>query len=191
MKIEQAIDPEIPNWLQNNAERKVIGKAYSFTRTYNIGYIQKEVRMKEKYELRDMMYQFQKEITYYSQMEALAVSQYEKNYNHELIKERTEEIIRVLEKRIEAAEGETTEPPEQRTFTLEELEQYNGKNGNPPYVAIGGTVYDMSSKVVWSGGNHFGMMAGRDLTTNFMSCHQGMIQILQQLPVVGVLVEST
>jgi predicted heme/steroid binding protein len=159
----------------------------------------KEVYMNDEYEIRDMLYQFQKEITYYSQMETYAVSQYEKNYNRELMKERTEEIIKVLEKTLQAAQvsPETPSvvspeiPPEQRIFTLEELEKYDGKNGNPPYVAISGTVYDLSEKIVWSGGTHFGMIAGHDLTMNFMGCHNGMVQILQQLPVVGTLIEST
>lgn len=77
----------------------------------------------------------------------------------------------------------------QRTFTVEELAMYNGENGNPPYVAVNGIVYDLSSKVVWRQGNHFGLKAGRDLTAEFQRCHQGILTRLQQLPQVGTLIQ--
>ncbi|GAA0076508.1 hypothetical protein UT300005_08860 [Clostridium sp. CTA-5] len=75
---------------------------------------------------------------------------------------------------------------EQREFTLEELAQYNGKNGNPAYVAIEGIVYDVSGKSVWDNGEHFGLTAGKDLTEQFKSCH-GMPKFLSTLPKVGIL----
>ena len=34
-----------------------------------------------------------------------------------------------------------------RTFTAEELAKYNGQNGQPAYVAIDGTVYDVSAAI--------------------------------------------
>lgn len=76
-----------------------------------------------------------------------------------------------------------------RTFTVEELAMYNGENGNPPYVAVNGIVYDLSSKIVWRQGNHFGLKAGKDLTAEFQRCHQGILTRLQQLPQVGILIQ--
>lgn len=32
----------------------------------------------------------------------------------------------------------------EKTFTREELAKFNGQNGQPAYVAISGTVYDVS-----------------------------------------------
>lgn len=75
----------------------------------------------------------------------------------------------------------------QRTFTLEELAKYNGKNGNPAYVAVNGTVYDVTNSAVWAAATHFGLSAGKDLTNEFASCHAGQ-PILNKLKIVGKLV---
>lgn len=77
----------------------------------------------------------------------------------------------------------------QRTFTVDELAVFNGEGGNPPYVAVNGIVYDLSSKPVWRLGNHFGLKAGKDLTSEFQRCHQGIMTRLQQLPQVGTLIQ--
>lgn len=73
-----------------------------------------------------------------------------------------------------------------RYFTLEELAQYNGKDGAPAYVAVNGVVYDVTNNSVWKGGPHFGLNAGNDLTKQFQSCHPGAM-VLTRLPVVGYL----
>lgn len=78
----------------------------------------------------------------------------------------------------------------QREFTVQELSQYNGKNGNPAYVAVNGIVYDMSNVLRWAGGSHFGLNAGEDHTLDFAGCHFGMTERLQGLPVVGMLLPS-
>lgn len=52
-----------------------------------------------------------------------------------------------------------------KEFTLEELKQYNGRDGQPAYVAYDGKVYDMSENGMWTDGDHEGMhSAGEDLT---------------------------
>lgn len=76
--------------------------------------------------------------------------------------------------------------PIQKTFTLEELAKYNGKNGYPAYVAIKGTVYDVSTNATWAAATHFGLSAGKDLTKAFESCHAGQ-PVLNKLNVVGKL----
>lgn len=75
---------------------------------------------------------------------------------------------------------------QEKVFSLEELKKFNGQNGNPPYVAVNNTVYDLSSISKWKNGSHFGLYAGNDLTLNFNTCH-GNIKKLKSLPVVGIL----
>ncbi|QEY35075.1 cytochrome B5 [Caproiciproducens galactitolivorans] len=75
-----------------------------------------------------------------------------------------------------------------RIFTKEELSRYNGKNGMPAYVAVNGTVYDVTNNAAWGAATHFGLTAGNDLSTQFASCHAGH-PILQNLPIVGTMVE--
>lgn len=53
-----------------------------------------------------------------------------------------------------------------KEFTLEELQKYNGQNGQPAYVAYEGTVYDVTESAMWGDGDHEGMhQAGADLTS--------------------------
>lgn len=74
-----------------------------------------------------------------------------------------------------------------KEFTIEEVSKYNGKDGMPAYVIINGTVYDTVDVPQWSGGNHFGLVAGVDLTEEFSNCHSNSTEILEKLRVVGVL----
>jgi predicted heme/steroid binding protein len=76
-----------------------------------------------------------------------------------------------------------------KEFTMEELSQYNGSNGNPAYVAIEGIVYDVSMASNWEKGKHYGLKAGQDLTDKFNECH-GIIEVLNNAPKVGVLTED-
>lgn len=77
--------------------------------------------------------------------------------------------------------------PEERVFTLEELAQYDGSNEKPAYVAVSGIVYDVSLEATWGGGTHFNLYAGKDLTAQFNVCHAGSLDILKNLPQIGIL----
>lgn len=75
----------------------------------------------------------------------------------------------------------------QRDFTPAELSKYTGKDGIPAYVAVNGTVYDVTGNAAWAAATHFGLTAGKDLSGEFASCHAGQ-NILSKLTVVGKLI---
>lgn len=75
-----------------------------------------------------------------------------------------------------------------KEFTLEELAQYNGKDGKV-YVAYQGKVYDISTNNAWKRGIHHGCKAGTDFTKQFSRAPHG-AKVLQNYPVVGTLNNS-
>lgn len=79
---------------------------------------------------------------------------------------------------------------EMRSFTLEELSQYNGKDGQPAYVAVDGLVYDVTNVEAWKDGEHkMGLTAGNELTEEITNQSPHGIQVLEGLPIVGEFVE--
>ncbi len=73
-----------------------------------------------------------------------------------------------------------------KIFSLEELVKFNGKNGNPAYVAVDGIVYDVTFEATWAAGRHFGLEAGNDLSNEFKKCHEYQA-VLSKLKKIGVL----
>jgi len=77
-----------------------------------------------------------------------------------------------------------------RQFTEKELIYYDGKNGNPAYVAYDGKVYDVSTSFLWKNGAHQVLHdAGMDLTDALDKAPHGM-DVLNKFPIVGVLVNA-
>jgi predicted heme/steroid binding protein len=77
---------------------------------------------------------------------------------------------------------------EQKKVTRQELEENNGKNGKPAYIAYKGKVYDVSQSSFWLDGDHLGMhQAGKDLTEELeMAPHRE--ETFQRVKLVGELV---
>jgi len=75
-----------------------------------------------------------------------------------------------------------------KKVTKQELEQNNGKNGKPAYLAYKGKVYDVSESSFWLDGEHIGMHnAGKDLTEELeMAPHSE--ENLKRVKLVGDLV---
>ncbi len=80
-------------------------------------------------------------------------------------------------------------PGNYEIFSSQELSEFDGKNGKPAYVAVNGTVYDVTDNAAWAAATHFSLKAGNDLTSEFASCHAGQ-PILGKLKVVGRLVDN-
>ena len=77
-------------------------------------------------------------------------------------------------------------PPSEKAFSLEELAAFDGSNGRPAYTAVNGIIYDVSNSPSWGGGTHFGLYAGKDVSSNFKNCHNTNL-VLSKLPKVGIL----
>ena len=74
---------------------------------------------------------------------------------------------------------------EEIVLTLEELAEYNGADGNPAYIAVDGIIYDVTDSAMWSGGEHNGFEAGRDLTEEIKTISPHGISVLDRIPEVG------
>jgi predicted heme/steroid binding protein len=146
----------------------------------------------DQFELRDRIYSYTKEISHYSQLQVFATSYYQKNYFQMLIDEAVNSLMELSmdHGRLKYQENQADQQlpgQTERSFTASELTAYNGSEGKAAYVAVDGHVYDVSNLVGWAGGTHFGMYAGNDLSNVFMNCHQGMTEILKNVPQVGTL----
>ncbi len=77
---------------------------------------------------------------------------------------------------------------ELKKFTIKELEEYNGKNGTPAYVAYRGKVYNLSQSSLWSDGEHMSMhQAGKDVTEELELAPHGK-EVLERVKLVGTLI---
>lgn len=73
-------------------------------------------------------------------------------------------------------------------LTAAELAAYDGKDGQPAYVAVDGVVYDVTDVPQWANGDHYeGMTAGQDLTEQIETLSPHGTSVLDGLPVVGTL----
>ena len=67
---------------------------------------------------------------------------------------------------------------------------YNGKEGQPAYVAVDGVVYDVTNVEAWKDGEHkLGLTAGNELTEEITKQSPHGLKVLEGLPIVGELVE--
>ena len=72
-----------------------------------------------------------------------------------------------------------------KIFTDETIKEYNGKNGNPAYVAINGVVYDISDKKLLRGSLRRDLRPGVD-ATRFAKRDPRTLAQIKDLPVVGI-----
>ena len=79
------------------------------------------------------------------------------------------------------------EQAEEKTFTLDELEEYDGKDGAKAYIAVDGVVYDVTDVEPWAGGEHNDYEAGKDLTEEIKTESPHGVSKLKGIPVVGKL----
>ncbi len=76
----------------------------------------------------------------------------------------------------------------ERTFTREQLADYDGRDGGEAFVAFEGTVYDLTDSPMWIDGDHESEhQAGTDLTEAMADASHGP-ESLVGFPVVGRLI---
>ncbi|MBN2072799.1 MAG: cytochrome B5 [Actinobacteria bacterium] len=72
-----------------------------------------------------------------------------------------------------------------KDFNIEELKEYNGKNGKQALVAYEGVVYDVTGSFLWHQGRHqVSHYAGEDLTGELERAPHG-LEFLKRFPVAG------
>lgn len=98
------------------------------------------------------------------------------------IKNAIEDLTIILEE-----ENKLSNKERGRELTLSELAKYDGKEGRLAYIAVNGTVYDVTGIMGFEEGNHFGVKPGTDATGAFNNCHKGNTNVLKNLRVIGVL----
>ena len=70
-------------------------------------------------------------------------------------------------------------------LTLDQLRQFDGKDGRPAYVAVDGILYDMTGSAAWKNGAHNGFQAGTDLTQEIMEVSPHGVGKLDNVVAVG------
>ena len=73
-------------------------------------------------------------------------------------------------------------------LSLEELAEFNGKDGKPAYVAVEGVIYDVTASSAWAGGGHKGLEAGLDLSAAFKDSPHD-ISTLDKVVRIGILIQ--
>ncbi len=74
-----------------------------------------------------------------------------------------------------------------KELTIEELAAFNGKDGQPPYIAFEGKVYDVSGSPLWAKGTHMlRHLAGQDLTASISAAPHG-VEVFERYPQIGVI----
>jgi predicted heme/steroid binding protein len=75
-------------------------------------------------------------------------------------------------------------------ITLSELSSFNGKNGNPAYIAVDGIVYDVTKHPAWAGGDHRGRFEpGKDYSVEMRTIPRHGTSKLGDVPAVGTLID--
>ena len=80
------------------------------------------------------------------------------------------------------------ESNEEIVMTVQQLSEYDGKDGSKAYIAIDGTIYDVTKVAQWAGGMHRNFTAGKDYSSEMKNAPHGLAKLIG-IPVVGKLEE--
>ena len=108
----------------------------------------------------------------------------------EKVKEEVDKATEKAKEEIDKAKEEidrAKDKMDEKEFTLEELKEFNGKDGKRAYVAVDGVVYDVTESKAWKDGQLNGFEAGNDLTDAIKNESPHGIAKLDNVVKVGVL----
>lgn len=143
--------------------------------------------MYKKYKLKEQIQDAKDNILYYNYMLTFSLCPYIRHHFMKLKELEIEKLEKLIIKRRAEDAFKNISLKRQKELTLEELSNYNGEGGRPAYVAVNGTVYDVSVNPAWGGGTHYGLYSGKDLTGEFSGCHMGNVGALNSLPKIGTI----
>jgi predicted heme/steroid binding protein len=75
-------------------------------------------------------------------------------------------------------------------LTLEQLSEFDGREGRKAYVAVNGDIYDVSNSIYWPNGHHNGHQAGQDLTDAILNESPHGLANLSRVPMIGHIIED-
>ena len=102
------------------------------------------------------------------------------------VEDNGQDIADVATDDLEDDEGDQAEDA---IFTLEELADYDGQDGNRAYIAVDGVVYDVTDVPQWEGAEHFGFYAGIDASEALRNSAPHGASLLNDAVIVGSIAE--
>ena len=76
----------------------------------------------------------------------------------------------------------------ERGFTLDELKQFDGKEGRPAYIAYEGKVYDVTASKLWRNGVHVRQHSAGEELTSAMPAAPHDASVMEKVTLIGVVV---
>lgn len=72
-----------------------------------------------------------------------------------------------------------------KKFTKETLSNYDGQNGRPAYIAVNGSVYDVTNNSHWTNGQHHNIKAGQDISYSLLNSSPNGEKVLVHINKIG------
>ncbi len=78
-----------------------------------------------------------------------------------------------------------------KKFTVAELKKFDSTSSGPVYLAYEGVVYDVTELFTWKLGEHFGHLAGSELTGSLEDSPHSLEELLPLMKRIGILNERS
>jgi arsenite oxidase small subunit len=86
--------------------------------------------------------------------------------------------------------SEKKDTGQSKSFSKDELEEFDGKEGRPLYVVFKGRIYDLSNSKIWVQGTHMSIHTRNENLTEAIKNAPHGEEFLERFPVLGTLVEQ-